>query len=268
VFKRRIEVPEFGDRPWLRGWLQEAYRDGLNLALKLGGQYQQMYAPFARWAADGKQSEVLELAAGGAGPTDTLLTSASRAEAVMPRIILSDLRPSVDDYDHLVARHGSRRLGYLAEPVSCLRAPVSAPRFRAIFSAFHHFSAKEARAMVADALEQDGGLFIMEPFHRDLRHLLMMLLSGPFVYMPAPFITARKCTLRKVLVSVLLPVIPLMLMIDGCLSILRVHTAEEISAMVPEEKRSHVVIESGQFRYMGLFRSFYVAIRSENVPAR
>lgn len=249
---------EFGDQPWMKGWAREAYLDCLNAGLKFGGHYNDMDKPFRLWAAG--CDEVVDLASGGGGPAETMLLASQSGGKDLPRIILSDLFPSCEHYEQMVKRYGSSRLGYLSSPISADEVPAELPRLRSICSAFHHFSPDKARGIIEDAAKNSDGIFIAEPLQRDLRHFFMVLLSGPFPYMLGPFL-GHHFSLCKLLLCTIIPVFPLLVWFDGCVSALRTYKSEEIEAMFPEAAKGSFEIEHGTCPYLHIFASTFFYAR-------
>jgi len=259
LFATCRQAQEIGDRPWLTGWAREMYTDCLNTALKVGGQYRRMHVPFAEWAQQAGADTVLDLASGGGGPIDTLVRAAHADGRHLPRLTLSDLHPNLSAYRQLQARHGKERIDFIEVPVSALHLHQQPYSACCICSAFHHFDRQEAAAIVRSCVRNRRALFIMEPFRRDFRHLLLVVLSGPFPYMLAPFF-AKPFTWKKLLLCTILPVFPLMVMIDGCISVLRVYRHEELRTFVSKWKEEDLTVEYGEHSYMGWFRSYYFYI--------
>lgn len=242
--------------------------DCLNFAWRIGGHYRGVHRPFSEWAAAAASVQarealvpqgllpVLDLGSGGAGPVEAMIRAARDAGTTMPRIVLSDRYPDTRHFADLAARLGDSALGFVPEPVSALEADRLDFRLRCLFAAFHHFRPQEARAVLAGAARHADGFFIVEPFERTLRHFLMVFLSGPFVYMLAPFFSRRFC-FRKLLVSTLIPIVPLMVMFDGCVSVLRVYTPREILSLFPDGTGQDFETRAGTLPYMRVCRASY-----------
>ena len=259
-FRQRINLFEFGDQSWLSGWLRDAYLDCLNLGLKSGGQFNQLHRAYANWSAVQPGASVLDLGSGGAGPIATMVRRAKRESIPLPKIILSDLHPSPEHYQVLQSELGAEQIGYMAEPVSALAVGPGAPRLRSMCSTLHHFAPTQVQALILDAIHHADGLFIVEPLQRNLRHFLMVLLSGPLPYLLAPFF-ARTWSWRKFFFTTILPIAPLMVAFDGCVSVLRTYKPEELVAMIPEPRRHQFTIQTGFLPYMGCFAAYFVAIQ-------
>ncbi len=259
LFKRRWHLFEFGDQSWVRGWLREIYNDALNLGQRVGGHYRRMAPVFSRWAERSPSSEVLELASGGGAPLTTMLKAAEEKKLPMPLVICSDLYPDKKRLTRLRQRYGSKRIDYVQSSVSALAVPKKLPRFRCMFSALHHFRPKQAARVIEDAVLRGHGIFILEPFQRDLRHLAVLLAAGPWLYMFTPFFS-KSFTFRSFLFCTVFPVVPFMLFWDGLVSVLRIHTVEEIEQMIPPSCRAHVDVASGFSSYRLGCKSMYVAL--------
>ena len=258
-FAHRRHAFEFGDQSWMKGAWRAAYLDCLNFGLRVGGQFRPVHKAYSAWAQRAGAGTVLDLGSGGAAPIETLILGARADGNAMPKIVLSDLFPSAAHYEAMKQRLGAEAIDYVSEPVSALKVDRPDLPARSICSTFHHFRPDDARALVEDAIRNGSGLFILEPLQRNLRHFLLVLLSGPFAYMLAPFF-ARRFSVFSLLFCTLLPIIPLMVMWDGCVSALRMYTPDEIRAMIPEELRTKVDVETGEFPYIGAFGATFVAM--------
>lgn len=252
---RRISGFEFCDQPWLSGVWREAYLDGLSFLLRAGGVYNRMHEPFGRWAAAAGGGSVLELGSGGARQTDTLLAAAKRCGVGLPRILLSDLHPDVAAFRRVKAAHPDR-VDYVEQPVD-MSAPGRLPaRLLLVCGAFHHLPPEAARAALDNAVCNADGIFIQEVF---ARHPLSVLLCvfNLLPLMLAPFFSGR-LTLGKLLVSTLLPLVPLMIMFDGVVSVLRTYRSEELLAMLPDRIRREWRWEAGFIRFGGFLKAPYL----------
>lgn len=259
LFNKRRHLFEFGDQPWNCGWFREIYNDALNMGQKAGGHYRRMAPYFARWAASARAETILDLASGGAAPLVAMLEGAAQANLSMPRIICSDLFPDTVRLKGLRDRYGADKFDFITTPVSALDSHPELPPARSICTALHHFPAEMAARIIKTAVHEGSGLFVLEPFQRNTRHFMMMLLTGPWIYMVAPFF-AEHFSFRKLLFCTLFPIVPLMIWWDGLISVLRMHTPEEIEQMIPEALRHQIEIESGFCTYLFGCRATYISL--------
>jgi len=89
----------------------------------------------------------------------------------------------------------------------------------------------------------------------------MMICGFPLLLL-VPFF-ARKFRLRKMLFTTIIPVIPLMAIFDGIVSILRSYTKEEILALMPPDSRDafHVDYKEVMWRFAPLKATMFMLKR-------
>jgi hypothetical protein len=237
----------------MRGVLREAYMDGLEFLFRLGGIYGGMHRPFSRWATAAGQKRVLDLASGSGGPVATMLTNAQACGIAMPSIVLSDLYPDATAFQSLQEKFPDH-VSYVSGKVDAASAPHDAPLL-SMCSAFHHFPPAQAAQVLAHATGNFDGIFVMEVFERNWLTPFLSLPMLPFLMFAAFF--ARRFSWRKVLVTALFPIVPLMIVLDGTVSALRTYRPEELTAMLPMAARNNWRWETGTARYMGLLRAQY-----------
>jgi hypothetical protein len=247
LLKQRLHLFEFGDQPWLKGWFRETYLECLNLNFRMGGHYKKMDLPFLSWLNLGRGNEVHDFASGGALPIETILTSLKERGEKVPRVTLSDLFPDIEKYKKLKDQLGSDVVNFLEEPVSLMEMEKYPSQFKSICSALHHFSKEDARKIINGALNSGRGLFIMEPFQRSMGHLLMVAVFGLIPAMLSPFLGTF--SFKKLFFCTILPVIPLMLYVDGIVSVLRTYSFEELQSLIPEAHLKNFSLHYGKQPY-------------------
>ena len=253
---RRYHLIELHEQKWMPRFLRESFVEGLSAVLGMTGVYRGVAPHFAGWLSRSGCREVLDLASGAAGPTETLINDLRDLGVEPPHFCLSDLFPSEVRFSQLKEAY-PEHVSFVSEPVDALRVqPPLGRELRQIVSAFHHFRPEQARLILQDAVEHSRGICILEPFQRDRRHLLLAALTI-FPALLAPFYV-RERRLRLFLTSLLLPVVPLMLVFDAWVSVLRSYTGEEIRAMVGSLKAENYQWSVGSTRFLRVFRTTYL----------
>lgn len=225
--KRRQWV-EFEDLPWFPAGWRELIVDFLrffNLTFK-------PYAPaaplLARELARQDCRRILDLGSGGSGPMLLIQRELGKAAADPAAIVLTDLFPYPRAWDRVRAASAGA-VTFVAEPVDARAVPPALTGFRTMFSSFHHLAPAEAREVIADAVARHEGIGIFEFTRRDWWHLALMLGSPLLVWLTTPWIRPRSGW--RLFWTYLVPVVPLLVMVDGIVSNLRTYTQEELAAM-------------------------------------
>lgn len=234
-------------------WLRRGFVETLGAVFKLIGVYRNVAPMYAEWIRELGGSEVLDLASGAAGPTEELLL-ALRKEGIEPPVFcLSDIFPVKEDF-RLAMLANPHHIFYIEESVDALSVPSPYGHdLRQIVSAFHHFKPEQARLILRDAVEHSRGICILEPFERSPRHLALALM-GIFPALIAPFF-ARRWRLSHFIASWIVPIIPLMLVFDGIVSVLRIYTREEIDEMIASAGGESFRWNIGSTDFMGVFHT-------------
>ena len=109
---------------------------------------------------------VLDLCSGAAGPW-LWLHPVLAGLGVSVSVCLTDKYPNKEAFARLsTVTH--QAISYHPQPVDAARVPGELLGFRTMFTAFHHFSPEQARAVLADAVCQRQGIGIFEAGQRSL----------------------------------------------------------------------------------------------------
>ncbi|WVQ83626.1 hypothetical protein IAT38_005767 [Cryptococcus sp. DSM 104549] len=191
--------------------------------------------------AEGKRREsgglrVVDFGSGAGGPLALVekRINQRRLEKSQPPIpiYLSDLHPHTTSALALPTASTpeplSSHLSYIPESVDATNAPPSVTserHIRTFFLSFHHFNEDAARRVLADAMKTAEGICIFELQELDLGSVLMILMLGPLTWLLIPF---QRPNLKTLLFTYLIPLIPLLLVLDGLISIYRTRTTPHI----------------------------------------
>jgi len=228
----RLHLLEIAEQPWCPRAVRDGLTDYLAFVVDRGRAYAAAVPLLAR-ALDATRpsvsapAAVVDLASGAGGPWKAL--AAELAELDVPvRVCLTDLHPNADAYARLAAESGGAVAGR-AEPVPADAVPPALYGFRTMFSAFHHFAPAAARRVLADAAARGAGIAVFEATRRDVRAVVLTLLTPLLVLLATPFI--RPFRWSRLLWTYVVPAIPLVVLFDGVVSCLRTYTPDELRAL-------------------------------------
>lgn len=259
----RMQLAEFCDQPWLRGWLRESYMDGLSLLFRLSGLYGKVARSFAGWAARTNAAQILDLASGAGGPAGLLLRAAQEHSLRLPKLVLSDLFPQRESWEQLRKNYGEEQITFIETPFDATSSQTDPYRVRAIFAAFHHLPPQVARSVLRSFTKNGDAFFIMEVMTRNYLHVVtQVLLLLPLTLLLAVCMLqyVGRRSFRQILVCTIFPLVPLMIVIDGVVSVLRTYRREEIEAMFPPDIRSAFHLDFAEIRYGLLYKANYISI--------
>lgn len=214
------------------------------------------YAAVAPILADALQNagtgRIVDLCSGAGQPVLSLVPSLRERGVTELEIVLTDKYPNVSAWAGL-GRDPSAVISFETQPVDAADVPDRLTGFRTLFTSFHHFSPREARTVVADAVEKRQGIGIFEYTERNLLIWgIPVLLIPLFVLICTPFI--RPFSWRRLFWSCLLPVVPVVAMWDGFVSCLRTYSTKELRALVENVPDRTYQWDIGRVRSVGVSR--------------
>lgn len=231
---QRIDTFESHELPYMPAALKVLFREILSWQQDIGCVYSAAVPVVSDWLNSTGATSILDLCSGAGGPGITLVKALRAGGVSSAKIKLTDLYPATDVYGKMQAAN-AECVTYEATSVDATNSRRDDTfRVRTLLSAFHHFSPQFAQKILADAAQNSDGICIMDPFHRDLWHLLSVPIGTtlgaqlyPVLRDRSPFAIAM-CNVT--------PVIPAMFFWDSIASVLRGYTEEELLTLtrIPE----------------------------------
>lgn len=224
---RRHQLVEIEDLEWCPRPVRDGGTDWLSFMANSTKAFSPV-APKIRAAMEATgTSNVVDLCAGGGGPWLTLEPELATTGPV--KVELTDLYPNLEGFSALASRSGGR-LGFRETSVDATDVPVELDGVRTMFNCFHHFPPDLARAILADAVRKRRGIAIFEGVDSRALPVLAMPMQVPAVLLLTPFV--RPFRWSRLFFTYVIPLIPLLVLFDGTMSMFRIYLADELREMV------------------------------------
>lgn len=218
---------EIADQPWCPHAIRDAVTDFCRFVLTHSRTYHAVAPLLAGALRQTGTRRVLDLCSGAGGPWIELRPLLRELGAEVS-VCLTDHFPNLPAFEW-AQRLSRQAITYYPEPVDAARVPSELSGFRTIFTAFHHLRPDQARAVLADAVAKGQGIAVFEPGQRGLLTLLLLpllLLTPLRVLVVTPFI--RPFRWSRLLWTYLLPAVPVVLLFDSIVSVLRWYSLQEL----------------------------------------
>jgi SAM-dependent methyltransferase len=225
---RRLQLFEFEDLPWFPGSVRESMIDFLAAMGNLERPYRQFAERLENALERTGDDTLLDLCSGGGGPALPIARLMNRNRSAPLRVVLTDLYPNRPRFD-LAKRQGAGLVDFVEQPVDAVRVPEELAGFRLISNAFHHLPPVSARACLADAARKGRGIAVCELVSRSPLSMLQISVGLLSMFVVTPFI--RPFRWRRLLLTYVLPVVPVCTLWDGIVSCLRAYPPEELRAL-------------------------------------
>jgi len=245
---RRLHLFEFEDQPWfpplVRACMTDflAYMGGLSYAaLPYRAFAERLSVAMERTGDD----TIVDLCSGSGGPALTIAGLVGERLGRLPRVLLTDLYPNLERLGQLRDEAGGH-VDFSSEPVNASCVPESLAGFRLICNGFHHLPPEQARACLKDAVDKRRGIAVAELVDRSAASLLAVGLGISAELVVTPLI--RPLRPSRLLLTYLLPVVPVCTLWDGLVSCLRAYDPRELRELVGGLPESDYVWEIGRLR--------------------
>ncbi len=238
---KKILTFEFNDWPKCPTFIRESILEVLGKAIRDAGVYDVLAPMFIQFCSDAKVTGILEFGAGSGESTVIFLDAICRSDHTPPRIYVSDLYPLT-----MVMQKNCEQHSGLLTPIRHsvdLRYPPETPThdMRMVLSAFHHFDPDVARLFLADAKRRGIAVFIAEPFIGSIKAFFPLFIHG-FPNLARNGMLSSKKRVLKLLFTFFVPLIPMCLLWDGLVSMIRMYDKRgfaDLVASLPETETAY-----------------------------
>ena len=221
----RIHLFELQDQPWFPTTLGDAGTAYLEALSRLGGIETFLAPPIADALDRAGCDAIVDLCSGAGGPA-VAVAELLRAEGRQVGLTLSDRKPN----QPALGAQAAAGVTVWPEPVDAAAVPAGLTGLRTLFNAFHHFGDAQALAVLQDAVRAGAPVVIVELSERAAHSVLGSVLIPLFVWLAMPAV--RPVRPLWLLLTYLIPILPLTIAWDGFVSHLRTRSPEELEALV------------------------------------
>jgi hypothetical protein len=225
---RRIQFIELHDQSWFPSSLRDKVIDALQFGLGLLKPYGPVAALLGRSIDFARTQLIVDMCSGGGGPWPYL--SRRVEDPAQPvHVCLTDKYPNLGAFQKLKAE-ARDRITFCPESVDATNVPGDLKGFRTMFTAFHHFSPEQARAILQNAVDDGQNIGVFEMTKRAPLTIALMI---PWSILPLFFTPwIRPFRWSRLFWTYVIPVVPFVFLFDGVVSCLRTYRPEELRAMV------------------------------------
>ena len=229
----RRHLFEFGDLPWLPRRLREGITGYLELAHRLIGTNEPIAAILAPRIAATGSPRIIDCCSGAGGPQTRLVTSLRDEHGLDVETVLTDLYPPAEQVQRINAN--GNYLKYEAEPIDAANLPERLSGFRTLICGFHHLAPREARTVLEDAFDKRQPIAIFEITENSWPAFVAISFVPLIALGVVPLI--RPMRFAYLLLTYVVPVLPLVVFWDGLVSSLRTYSLAELQELI-EDLRS------------------------------
>lgn len=236
---QRLHLFEWEDFPWLPRAIRNGGTDLLDLAFDRMGLYAPLAPVLLQTLQESEHTQLVDVCSGGGGGALSMLGLLRRQGHNTVRLTLSDRFPNPGAMARVEALKDPL-VTYSPVPVDALEGRGTAqPGVRTMFGALHHFQPAQVQALIQAAVDAKVPLAFFDvaasPAIRQAPLVALPVLAAVNMVMLGLASLALLPLVRPVkpaslLLTYVLPLIPLLVAWDGTVSALRAYTPDELDA--------------------------------------
>lgn len=251
---KRRHLFELNETAWMPSTLKALITDYLRTLIELTEPFspQLPLITQALQCAD-EGAGVVDLCSGGGGPWRHLSPQLNRLAGRAVPVLLTDKYPSITTAALLGC---PPEVEWRLTPVDATAVPGCLPGMRTLFNGFHQFMPTVATDILRDAVEHGESIVVMELLRRSYANFLVVLFTPFLVWVFTPWI--RPFSWRRLGLTYVLPVAPLIILWDTLVSVLRCYTPQELRHMGQTAAGDRYVWFAGTYRHWGASVTFLV----------
>jgi hypothetical protein len=226
----RIHAFEFEDLQWFPRNLRNYATDFLQFGANAFDMYKEVIPILQKGIDKAGNNTIIDIASGGGGGLITIARHLKKQNPTL-KIILTDFYPNLEAFKRTQYLE-PEIFEYISTPVDAMAVPPSLKGLRTQFLSLHHFKPEHVKHILQNAIDNHQSIAIFEGQQRTVKSMIPMLFSPISVLLSTPFLRPFKPD--RLLFTYLIPVLPLVVMWDGIISVLRTYTVEELNSIILE----------------------------------
>lgn len=227
----RFHLFELEDQSWFPGIVRDLATDYLSFMQAAFRLYRPIIPILAEALRQSGHRQIVDLCSGGGGPVAEI-QKALPAAGLNTHIVLTDRFPNLRAFERM-ARESNAKMSFHPRPIDARSVPDQLRGLRTIFNSFHHFRDADAREILRNAVAAKQPIAIFEYPERALLIVFLTFILTPFaVALATPFI--RPVRWSRLVLTYLLPLVPLTCWWDGIVSHLRARNVDELKNLTKD----------------------------------
>lgn len=216
---------EFEDLPWFPDVIRHGGTDFLRFFFTLTSFYAPVIPVLMGLLSRSGSRSIVDHCSGSGGNWEDLLATMNREVSEDVLVTLTDKYPG-NFREH-------RSIHYHSEPVDVTEDVFQTTGVRTIFTAIHHFDEEQVKKIIANLTATGQPVAIFDGADRNVLIFAGILFLQPLLFAVfTPFFKPFKWT--RILYTYLIPLIPLMTIWDGMVSVIRLYSHRRLRELASE----------------------------------
>ncbi len=234
---KRIQLFEFEDQPWFPGWLRTSLTNLIVVFNRMIGIDKVIAILLSDILREKAVRDIVDLGSGAGGAMPDVLSQIRQEEGLEnTKLLMTDLFPNQDALKKF-NENGPDYLSFHETPVDATDLAKAPAGVKTMINCFHHMPPDKARNILVSAMESKQPLLIYEMGDNNIPLVVWWLflpISLVILFIMVLFMTpfVRPLTVRQVVFTYIIPLIPITYAWDGQASLPRIYTLADLDELL------------------------------------
>ncbi|MDT7832589.1 hypothetical protein RQM59_09370 [Flavobacteriaceae bacterium S356] len=234
---KRIQLFEFEDHSWFPDWIRSCMTNLLVVMHKLMGTKEVLVHLLSDVKKRHNFTQIVDLGSGSGGIMPEVIRSLNdQNSASSIDLLLTDLHPNKKAIHH-INTSGQPNTKYNETPIDATQLTNTPKGLKTMINSFHHMPPKKAKMILQSAQENKQAILIYEMAENKMPLALWWLLlpiSLAIVFIMALILTpfSKPITIRQLIFTYLIPIIPIFYAWDGQASLPRMYAFNDVESLL------------------------------------
>ena len=247
---KRIHLFEFEDFAWFPEILRTYLTRYLIAVHKLLDSSTNISGLLSKLLISTQQNTIIDLCSGSGGP---MIEVFEKVKGEFPELslTLSDLYPDISAATEINQAHNPA-VRYHLQPVDAAKVPEQLNGVRTLICSFHHLKPDDAQKVLADAVDNHQPIFIYEISDNSFpKWLWWLAFPVNIITVLIITLTVRPLHWGQIVLTYLIPILPLVIAWDGAVSNARTYTLQDLDILLKDHNSPDYHWNSGTIEGKG-----------------
>ena len=242
----RIHLFEFEDLSWFPNVIRSGGVDYLRYFLIATDAYKPVLPLIVESLTRANEDTVIDLCSGGGGYIEKIFKGLPGNSKQKISFILTDKFPNCKAYK-IIKERSAGRIDFVNYSVDAAKVPTDLKGFRVMFSAIHHFKPKDVKNILQNAIDNNASIGIFDGYEKNLLAFLSVVIFHPIAMLVfTPFF--KPFSFARLFFTYIIPLIPVYTVWDGCVSILRMYSSQDLLNIAESTSANNYLWKAGTLK--------------------
>ncbi len=235
---KRIQLFEFEDFNWFPVWIRSSMTNLLAVLHKILGTKDVLVNLLATIRAKHYFSKVVDMGSGSGGIMPDVIQELNKNNNKPIALLLTDLYPNKQSITYINEQH-TEHIKYSANSLNATNLKQAPKGLKTMVNSFHHMPPKSAKQILKSAQDNKEPILIYELAENKMPLLLWWILlpiSLVILFVMALFMTpfSKPLSIKQLIFTYLIPIIPVFYAWDGQASMPRMYTFNDVNELLED----------------------------------